>query len=155
MYNKQYRRARRAPTPVGGGRKKMSERRTVALTTAGAAPSGSAPAAAIVAAVGSCSGWLSIITPTRSSLLFGGDVWSGVVVGAIRRGSEEGRGSLLGHSPLRSTLLPASRIEEEEGEAFPVSARPPGSLFFSVYSLRPFCNGRKNIVAPFFIIVRI
>jgi hypothetical protein len=130
-YNKQCRRARPAPTPVGDS-KKMSERRTVALTTAGGAPAtGSAPAAATV---GSCSGWLSIITPTRSSLLFGGDVWSGVVVGAIRRGPEEGGGS------PRCWVNPSSCSAQQNRRggrrSFPGLLPPTSSLFFSIYSLQ-------------------
>jgi hypothetical protein len=59
------------------------------------------------------------------------------VVGAIRRGSEEGEGPLVvGSTPLPAQL---SRIEEEEGEAFLVSFRPPAASSSPSTRSRPLC----------------
>jgi hypothetical protein len=130
-YNKPYRRARPAPTPVGDS-KKMSERRTVALTTAGGAPAaGSAPAAATV---GSCSGWLSIITPTSHQIFFvvwwRRVEWSG---GGCNKKRSGGRGRVPWVNPSSCS---AQQNRRGGRRSFPGLLPPTSSLFFSIYSLQ-------------------
>jgi hypothetical protein len=108
--------------------KKDRQRKEAGLTTAGGAPAVSSPAAGAVA-VGSCSGWLSIITeegcpqisplpelPISSCCL----VWWRRGAVAIREGEV---GGLLGVTPLLRSGQPNPSASSSSKLPFPCSAR--------------------------------